>query len=75
MTEDQLPGEVGDSISLGNEEQAVEVLLQSVQGLWEVVNNLTRLHPTKKEEFRVTARLGFRLITGFMLRFEILRQS
>jgi len=30
------------------------VLRESVQGLWEVVNNLTRLRPTKRPQFRVT---------------------
>ncbi|MGO9266563.1 MAG: LOG family protein [Candidatus Binataceae bacterium] len=54
MSEDQFPKEAGDSVSLGDESQAVEVLRQSVQGLWEVVNNLTRLRPTKRPEFRVT---------------------
>jgi uncharacterized protein (TIGR00730 family) len=44
----------GDSIILGNEREAIEVLAQSVQGLWEVVNNLTRLRPTKRLDFRVT---------------------
>src|SRR5215469_9151779 len=44
----------GDSISLRNETQVAEVLAQSVQGLWEVVNNLTRLRPTKRLDFRVT---------------------
>ncbi len=44
----------GDSISLDDEKQVIEVLRESVQGLWEVVNNLTRLKPTKRPEFRVT---------------------
>ena len=41
-----------DLVSLSDEKQAVEVLTQSVLGLWEVVNNLTRLRPTRREEFR-----------------------
>ena len=44
----------GDSVSLNNEAQVVTVLRESVQGLWEVVNNLTRLRPTRRPEFRVT---------------------
>jgi predicted Rossmann-fold nucleotide-binding protein len=43
-----------DTITLGNEIQVLEVLAQSVQGLWEVVNNLTRLKPTKRLDFRIT---------------------
>ena len=32
----------------------LEILTKSVLGLWETVNNLTRLRPTKRERFRVT---------------------
>ncbi|MCG3205523.1 MAG: hypothetical protein KCHDKBKB_02245 [Elusimicrobia bacterium] len=46
--------DTGDFITLDNEKQVIDVLGQSVQGLWEVVNNLTRLRPKKREEFRVT---------------------
>jgi hypothetical protein len=42
--------EAGDSISLSDEVQVIAVLRESVQGLWEVVNNLTRLRPTKRQQ-------------------------
>ena len=32
-------------VSLADEEKAKQVLIDSVMGLWEVVNNLTRLPP------------------------------
>jgi uncharacterized protein (TIGR00730 family) len=54
MSEDQSGKQAGDSISLGDESQSLEVLRESLQGLWEVVNNLTRLRPSKRTEFRVT---------------------
>lgn len=54
MNEDRAVSAAGDSISLGDESQVVAVLRESVQGLWEVVNNLTRLRPTRRPEFRVT---------------------
>src|SRR5512143_3050533 len=41
-------------VSLADEERVAELLSQSVLGLWEVVNNLTRLRPTRRDEFRVT---------------------
>ena len=44
----------GEAISLDDQRQVIQILGQSVQGLWEVVNNLTRLRPTKRAEFRVT---------------------
>jgi uncharacterized protein (TIGR00730 family) len=43
-----------DLVSLGDEKATVEVLSQAVLGLWEVVNNLTRLRPSRRERYRVT---------------------
>jgi uncharacterized protein (TIGR00730 family) len=41
-------------VSLGDEEAVKQVLVDSVLGLWDVVNNLTRLRPSKRERYRVT---------------------
>jgi uncharacterized protein (TIGR00730 family) len=41
-------------VSLGDEDATKKVLVDSVLGLWEVVNNLTRLRPSRKERFSVT---------------------
>jgi uncharacterized protein (TIGR00730 family) len=41
-------------VSLGDERKVLDVLMASVLGLWEVVNNLTRLRPTRRERYRVT---------------------
>jgi uncharacterized protein (TIGR00730 family) len=54
MDEERFAGHAGDSISLGDEAQVIAVLRESVLGLWEVVNNITRLRPTKSPDFRVT---------------------
>ena len=54
MAEDKATAMGADSVSLGNEPQVIEILQEAVQGLWDVVNNLTRLRPTKRAEFRVT---------------------
>ncbi len=43
-----------DVVRLADEEATVRVLSQAVLGLWEVVNNLTRLRPTRRGRFRVT---------------------
>jgi uncharacterized protein (TIGR00730 family) len=43
-----------DLISLGDEQRVLEVLRSSVLNLWEVVNGLTRLRPTRRQRFRVT---------------------
>jgi uncharacterized protein (TIGR00730 family) len=43
-----------DLISLADEEKVKEVLVNSVLGLWDVVSNLTRLRPSRRERYRVT---------------------
>lgn len=43
-----------DTIDLGDQQRTLEVLSRSVLGLWEVVNDLTRLRPTRRNDFRVT---------------------
>jgi len=41
-------------VSPGDEAAVKQVLIDSVLGLWDVVNNLTRIQPSKKERYRVT---------------------
>jgi uncharacterized protein (TIGR00730 family) len=40
-------------VSLANEEAVKEILATTVLDLWKVVNNLTRLRPSKRERYRV----------------------
>jgi uncharacterized protein (TIGR00730 family) len=42
------------TVSLADEEAVKEVLVSTVLALWEVVNNLTRLRPSKRDRYRVT---------------------
>ena len=42
------------SVSLADEEAVKQVLSSAVFGLWDIVNNLSRLRPTKRERYRVT---------------------
>jgi uncharacterized protein (TIGR00730 family) len=42
------------TISLADEDAVKQVLVQTVFGLWDIVNNLTRLKPSKSEHYRVT---------------------
>jgi uncharacterized protein (TIGR00730 family) len=41
-------------VPLSDERGAIDVLSHSILGLWDVVNNLTRLRPTRRERYRVT---------------------
>lgn len=43
-----------DTVSLADEGQVKEVLANAVLGLWDVVNGLTRLKPSRRERYRVT---------------------
>lgn len=43
-----------NTVSLADEEGVKKVLVESVLGLWDVVNNLTRLRPTQRERYCVT---------------------
>ena len=41
-------------VSLGDEEASKKVVVDSILGLWDVVNNLTRLQPSRRDRYRVT---------------------
>jgi hypothetical protein len=41
------------TISLSNEREVLDLVANSIMGLWDVVNNLTRLRPTRRERYRV----------------------
>ena len=43
-----------DLVSLGDEKKVLEIVAGSIFNLWEAVNNLTRLQPTKRDRYRVT---------------------
>jgi uncharacterized protein (TIGR00730 family) len=43
-----------DPVSLADEEAVKKVLVESVLGLWDVVNNLTRVQPSRRDRYRVT---------------------
>jgi uncharacterized protein (TIGR00730 family) len=42
------------AVSLSDEAHVKEILVNSVLGLWDVVNNLTRLKPSRQDRYRVT---------------------
>jgi uncharacterized protein (TIGR00730 family) len=41
-------------ISLGNESEVLDLVAGSIMGLWDIVSDLTRLRPTRRERYRVT---------------------
>lgn len=42
------------TVGLNDEEGVKQVLVETVFGLWDIVNNLTRLRPSRRERYRVT---------------------
>lgn len=54
MSPQHLPERDEHQISLANEEGVKDVLVRSILSLWDVVNDLTRLRPSKRERYRVT---------------------
>jgi uncharacterized protein (TIGR00730 family) len=53
MTTDNQENKTGP-ISLADEQAVKQILVNAVFGLWDIVNNLTRLKPSKSERYRVT---------------------
>jgi uncharacterized protein (TIGR00730 family) len=43
-----------ERVSLADEENVKQILVNSILGLWDVVNNLTRLQPSRRDRYRVT---------------------
>jgi uncharacterized protein (TIGR00730 family) len=41
-------------VSLADEEGVKDIVVTTILGLWDAVNNLTRLRPSKRERYRVT---------------------
>ncbi|MBZ0160781.1 MAG: LOG family protein [bacterium] len=54
MSTYESPDTTSDVISLADEERVKQVLVNSILDLWDVVNNLTRLRPSRYQRYRVT---------------------
>ena len=50
-----------DVVLLSNEDAAVALVERSVTGLWDVVNELTRLRRTTRQNYRVTIFVSARI--------------
>src|SRR5262249_3027575 len=60
-------------VSLADEEAVKQVLVHTVFGLWDIVNNLTRLKPSKTERYRVTIFGSARAKPGTFVYEEVTR--
>jgi uncharacterized protein (TIGR00730 family) len=62
-----------NTVSLADEEQVKQVLVNSILGLWDVVDNLTRLRPSGRDRYQVTIFGSARAKTG-TLAYEATRR-
>ena len=54
MSSNEINPQQTNIVNLADEDGVKRVVVDSILGLWEVVNNLTRLQPTRRERYRVT---------------------
>jgi uncharacterized protein (TIGR00730 family) len=54
VTDEELMKRGPTTVSIADEEGVKRILVDTVFGLWSLVNNLTRLRPTQPERYRVT---------------------
>jgi uncharacterized protein (TIGR00730 family) len=54
MSKNEFIDSASSPVSLADEEAVTRILGTSLLSLWDVVNNLTRLKPTRRERYRVT---------------------
>jgi uncharacterized protein (TIGR00730 family) len=64
-----------EMVSLADEEGVKEVLATTILGLWEAVNNLTRLRPSRRERYRVAIFGSARAEPGAFVYEEVKRVS
>lgn len=57
MITDDAAGKGPQTVSLANEEAVKLILVSTVFGLWDIVNHLTRLRPSRSERYRVTRKV------------------
>ncbi len=61
------------TVSLADEDAVKEILVSTVFGLWDIVNNLTRLRPSKRERYRVAIFGSARAKPGMFVYDEVKR--
>jgi len=62
-------------VSLADEEAVKEILSTTIQSLWEIVNNLTRLRASRRERYRVAIFGSARALPGSFVYEEVKRAA
>jgi uncharacterized protein (TIGR00730 family) len=61
------------TVSLADEDAVKQILVRTVFGLWDIVNDLTRLRPSKRDRYRVTIFGSARAVPGTFAYDEVKR--
>ncbi|HMP06734.1 MAG TPA: LOG family protein [Lacipirellulaceae bacterium] len=64
MSTVNLPQDRRGPVSLASEDAAKEIIIESILSLWDAVNNLTRLKPSRRDRYRVTIFGSARALPG-----------
>lgn len=75
MNEKQVPAMKIGNVSITDEEAVKQLLVKSVFGLWDIVNDLTRIRPSRQERYRVTIFGSARAKPGTFVYEEVKRAA
>ena len=73
MNAENPQGTAPQTISLADEEGVKDILVNTVFSLWDIVSNLTRLRPSKRDRYRVTVFGSARAQPGTFVYDEVKR--
>ncbi len=73
MTNDESARTLSVPVSLADEDAVKDILVHAIFGLWDVVNDLTRLRPSRHERYRVTIFGSARAQSGSYVYEEVKR--
>lgn len=75
MSEEKCHPDESETVPLADEDAARQIIADSVMGLWEIVNKLTRLRPTRRDRYRVAIFGSARAAPGTFPYEEVKRAS
>jgi uncharacterized protein (TIGR00730 family) len=75
MTSSETPKHAPTAVSLADEEGVKQILIETMFSLWNTVNNLSRLRPSKRERYRVTIFGSARTQPGHWVYAEVKRMA
>lgn len=75
MSSEQVVPDPSRVVSLADEEAVKQILASTIMSLWQVVNDLTRLRPSKRDRYRVAIFGSARAVPGSFVYEEVKRAA